>query len=209
MPEINVRNWKNETVRKVELDAAVFDYPVKNHLIYEAVCAYQAAGRGGNHKTKNRTEISGGGRKVWRQKGTGRARVGDNRSPLWRHGGTVHGPQPRDYSWRFPKKMRRNALRSVLAQKLRDGKLVCVEAFQLESHKTKDLEKAVRGGLGIEGRTLLMPLDGERSLVLAARNNPGVAVVRALGVSVVDLLDADTVIIAEDAIGRLTEALSS
>ncbi len=209
MPEIDVKNWKNETVRKVDLDAAVFDYPVKNHLIYEAVCAYQAGGRGGTHKTKNRTEISGGGRKVWRQKGTGRARVGDNRSPLWRHGGTVHGPQPRDYSWRFPKKMRRNALRSVLAQKLRDGKLVCVEAFQLDSHKTKDLEQSVRGGLGIEGRTLLMPLEGERSLVLAARNNPGVAVVRALGVSVVDLLDADTVVIAEDAIGRLTEALSS
>ena len=92
MPEISVRNWKNKEVRKVDLAAEIFDYPLKQHLVYEAVCAYQAAGRRGTHKTKNRVDVSGGTCKPWRQKGTGRARVGDNRSPLWRHGGTVHGP---------------------------------------------------------------------------------------------------------------------
>ena len=119
-------NWKNKTVRTLELDPEVFDYPLKQHLIYEAVWPTRPAGRRGTHKTKNRVEVSGGTRKVWRQKGTGRARVGDNRSPLWRHGGTVHGPQPRDYSWNFPQDAA-NALRSALAQKLRDGKLVCLD----------------------------------------------------------------------------------
>ena len=102
MAEISVRNWENEILRTLELNPAVFDYPYKEHLIHEAVLAYQAGGRSGCHKTKNRVEVSGGTRKLWRQKHTGRARMGDNRSPLWRHGGTVHGPRPRDYSWAFP-----------------------------------------------------------------------------------------------------------
>src|SRR5210317_1720637 len=117
MPEITVKNLSNQTLRTLELDPAVFDYPLKEHLIYEAVLAYQAAGRRGTHKVKNRREVSGGTRKLWRQKHTGRSRVGDNRSPLWRHGGTVHGPVPRDYTWGMPKRMRRNAIRSALAQK--------------------------------------------------------------------------------------------
>jgi large subunit ribosomal protein L4 len=209
MPQIEVKDWKNATVRTRELDPAVFEYPMKEHLIYEAACAHRAAGRRGTHKTKNRVEVSGGSRKLWRQKGTGRARTGDNRSPLWRHGGVAHGPTPRDYSWRFPKRMRRNALRSLLSQKLRDGQIVCVEGFALPGHKTKELENAVRDGLGIESRALLLPLDEERNLSLAARNNPWLTVVRALGVSVVDLMSHDTVVISEEAIGRLNEVLAS
>ena len=108
MAAIPVRNWKNQELRQLSLDEAVASYPLREHLIYEAVCAYQAAGRSGTHKTKNRSEISGGTKKLWKQKHTGRARMGDNRSPLWRHGGTVQGPVPRDYDWNFPKKMRRN-----------------------------------------------------------------------------------------------------
>jgi large subunit ribosomal protein L4 len=208
MPEIAVRNWKNETLRSVELDPAVFDYPLKQHLIFEAVLAYRNAGRAGTHKTKNRVEVSGGTRKLWKQKHTGRARMGDNRSPLWRHGGTVHGPQPRDYSWNFPKRMRRNALRSALAQKLRDGKLICVEAFGLESLKTKELEKAVAGGLGITGKTLLVPADEERNLELASRNNPRLKTVRALGVSIVDLLNHDVLLISEEGLLKLNEVLA-
>jgi len=208
MPEIAVRNWKNESVRSLDLDPAVFDYPLKQHLIYEAVLAYRDAGRAGTHKAKNRVEVSGGTRKLWKQKHTGRARVGDNRSPLWRHGGTVHGPQPRDYSWSFPKRMRRNALRSALAQKLRDGKLICVEAFELDSVKTKELEKAVTSGLGITGKTLLVPADAERNLELAARNNPRMKAVRALGVSIVDLLDHDVLLISEEALRKLNEVLA-
>ena len=208
MPEITVRNWKNETLRTLEVSAAVFDYPEKPHLVYEAVCAYQAAGRAGTHQTKNRKFVSGGTHKLWRQKGTGRARVGDNRSPLWRHGGTVHGPQPRNYAWKFPKKMRRNALRSALSDKLRQGKIVCIEAFGLESHRTKVLEEALRNGLGVEAKALLLPLEDEHNLEVAARNNPQVSVVRALGLSIVDLLDCDTVVISEEALKRLNEVLT-
>jgi large subunit ribosomal protein L4 len=208
MSEISVRNWKNEEVRTLELSADVFEYPLKEHLVYEAVLAYQAAGRRGTHKTKNRVEVSGGTRKLWRQKHTGRARVGDNRSPLWRHGGTVHGPTPRDYSWNFPKKMRRNALRSALAQSLREGRLVCVEGFDLENHRTNDLERALSGDLGITGKTLLIPAEEERNLTLAARNNPRLKVVRSLGVSIVDLLYHDTLLFSEAALKKLSEVLA-
>lgn len=208
MPEIAVQDWSNKTLRTLELDPAVFDYPLKPHLIWEAVQAYQAAGRAGTHKTKNRKEVSGGTHKMWRQKGTGRARVGDNRSPLWRHGGTVHGPQPRDYSWRLPKKVRLNALRSVLAQKLREGKLVCVESMSFDTHKTAALDRAVSGGLGIEAAALLLSHGEEQNLELAARNNPRLKVVRALGVSVVDLVAHDTVVVGEDALKRLSEVLA-
>ena len=173
MAEITVRNWKNEPVGTLELDDAIFEYPLKEHLIYEAVCAFRAAGRAGTHKVKNRTEVSGGTKKLWRQKHTGRARMGDNRSPLWRHGGTVHGPVPRDYAWDFPKRMRRNALKSLLAQKLRDGRLLCVEDFGMPSHRTAELEKAVAAGLGVTGKALLIPSDAERNLLLVKGAVPG------------------------------------
>jgi large subunit ribosomal protein L4 len=207
MAEIAVRNWKNETLRNLALDPRVFDYPLKEHLIYEAVCAFQAAGRSGTHKTKNRMEVSGGTRKLWKQKHTGRARMGDNRSPLWRHGGTVQGPVPRDYAYSFPRRMRRNALRSALAQKLREGKLICVERFQLSSPRTRDLDRDVRT-IGIESSALLLPLAEERELTLAARNNPRLKVVRAMGVSIVDVLGHDALIISEDALRSLAEVLS-
>lgn len=208
MAQLDVRNWKNEVVRKLDLDDAVYDYPLKKHLIYEAVLAYRAAGRAGTHQVKNRKDVSGGTRKLWRQKGTGRARMGDNRSPLWRHGGTVHGPRPRSYAWAFPKKMRRNALRSALAQKLRDGKLLCIEAFELESHRTCDLDRAVFDGLGLVERTLLVSGERERNLDLAARNNPLLDAVPALGMSIVDLLDHETVLASEAALKTLGEVLA-
>ena len=209
MPELAVRDWSNKQLRSIDLDPAIFDYPLKQHLIYEAVLAYRAAARAGTHKTKNRVEVSGGTRKLWRQQGTGRARMGDNRSPLWRHGGTVQGPVPRDYAWRFPKRMRRNALRSALAQKLREGKLVCLASLELASHRSKELEQAVSGGLGLSGRTLLVPLDQERNLELASRNNPRLTAVRAMGLSIVDVLDHDTVVVSEPALRRLGEVLGA
>ena len=209
MPEIAVKDWKkNKTVRKMQLDDSVFDYPVKEHLVYEAVCAYQAAGRRGTHKVKNRVEVSGGTAKPWRQKGTGRARVGDNRSPLWRHGGTVHGPRPRDYSWGFPKRMRRNALRSALSEKVREGKLICVDKFDVDTVKTNALANALTKNLGIESQALLVPLNDQHNLTLAARNNPRLRVVRAMSVSIVDLLANDTVVFAEDALKQLNEVLA-
>jgi large subunit ribosomal protein L4 len=212
MAEIEIRNWKNKKVGSLALDEAVFDYPLKEHLIYEAVCAYRAAGRAGTHATKNRKNVSGGGRKPWRQKGTGRARAGDNRSPLWRHGGTAHGPHPRDYSWKFPRKMRINALRSALAQKLREGKLVCVDTMEFESHKTGELEQAMGNGLGISGKVLLVHEGvqggGVQNLVRAAGNNPRLKVHRALGMSIVDLLDCEVLVASESAIKQLNEVLA-
>lgn len=208
MATIEVRNWQNQTVRTLELDDAVFAYPLKEHLIYEAVCAYRAGARRGTHATKNRSDVSGGTKKLWKQKHTGRARMGDNRSPLWRHGGTVHGPQPRDYAWHFPRKMRRNALKSVLAQKLRDGQILCVEAWELASPRTRELESALAGTLGVQGKALLLSDVEERNLELAARNNPRLTAMRALGVSVVDLLDHDLVVVSEPALKRLGEVLA-
>lgn len=208
MAQIAVRDWNNKTVRTLELDEAVFGYPLKEHLIYEAVCAYQAAGRAGTHKIKNRSEVSGGTKKLWNQKHTGRARMGDNRSPLWRHGGTVHGPVPRDYSWNFPGAMRRNAIKSALAQKLRDGQIVCVDNFTLKTAKTKDLEGALSDKLGVTKKALLLPLDAEANLDRAAANNPRLKVVRALGVSIVDILDHDTLVVSEPALKRLSEVLA-
>jgi large subunit ribosomal protein L4 len=209
MAQIAVKDWSNKTVRTMDLDEAVFGYPLKEHLIYEAVCAYRAGGRAGTHKTKNRVEVSGGTKKLWKQKHTGRARMGDNRSPLWRHGGTVQGPVPRDYSWGMPAAMRRNAIKSALAQKLRDGKLVCVEAFGVKSAKTKELDGILADKLGVTAKALLLPLETEVNLDRAARNNPRLKVVRALGVSIVDLLDHDTVIVSEPALKRLSEVLAS
>ena len=209
MAKIAVKDWNNKELRSVDLDDQVFDYPLKEHLIYEAVCAYQAGGRAGTHATKNRKDVSGGTRKPWRQKGTGRARVGDNRSPLWRHGGTVHGPQPRDYSWKMPKKMRLNALKSALAQKLRDGELVCLETVTVDAPKTKDLVNKLRSNLGLSGKTLVVSLVEDENLELAARNIPDVHVVRALGVSIVDLLDNETIVISEESLMKLSEVLAA
>jgi large subunit ribosomal protein L4 len=208
MAEIAVRDWKNTTVRTLELDDAVFSYPYKEHLIYEAVCAYRAAGRSGTHKTKNRKEVSGGTRKLWRQKHTGRARMGDIRSPVWRHGGTAHGPQPRSYAWSFPRKMRKNAIKSALAQKHREGRLVCLEALDLPSHKTKELEVLVTDGLKIAGKALLLDAEPNNNLELAARNNPRLTVAQALGASIVDLLGHETIVVSEPALVKLTEVLT-
>jgi len=208
MAEIAVKNWKNETLRTLALSDDVFNYPLKNHLIYEAVCAYRAGGRAGTHKTKNRSEVSGGTKKLWKQKHTGRARMGDSRTPLWRHGGTVFGPTPRDYSWDFPRRMRLNAIKSALAQKLRDGKVVCVDGMALTSHRTRELETSVAQGLGVAGKVLLMSDIEDRNLMLASRNNGRLKVVRPLGMSIVDLLEFDTVVASEGAIKQLEEVLA-
>lgn len=208
MPQIPIKDWNNKTVRTIDLDEDVFNYPMKSHLVYEAVCAYQNAGRAGTAKTKNRVDVSGGTRKLWKQKGTGRARMGDNRSPLWRHGGTVHGPQPRSYAWSFPRKMRRNAIKCALSEMIREGNLVVVDKFDLATHRTAELEKSVSAGLGLEKKTLLLSLEEDKNLSLAARNNPRLSVNRALGVNIVELLDSDKVVISEEALLKLGEVLS-
>src|SRR3982751_3780003 len=169
MPTAKVRNLKNKEVGDVELSDAVFGVELNESLIHSAVMNYQANGRSGNSATKTRGNVSGSGRKLWKQKGTGRARIASLRSPLWKGGGNVHGPQPRDWSYKLPKKMRRGAIRSVLSERLREGGLVIVENFELESHKTKDFI-ATLSTLGFEGRTLIVEALENGNLALSSRN---------------------------------------
>src|SRR5437868_6856403 len=143
MPSVDIFDLNNQVVGSLDLVDEVFSAPVNEHLLYEAVRHSQAGKRAGSASTKTRHEVSGSGKKLWKQKGTGRARMGSIRSPLWRHGGTVHGPQPRDYSYKLPRKMQLGALRSALSAKLRDGELKVIRAFQLDDHKTKNQRGAL------------------------------------------------------------------
>ena len=143
MPTVDVVDLNNQKVGEVELADEVFGAEVNENLLYEAVRHYQAGQRAGTHKTKTRSEVAGSGKKLWKQKGTGRARMGSVRSPIWRHGGTVHGPVPRDYSYKLPRKMVLGALRSALSAKLRDGELKVVQTFTLADHKTKNAMNAL------------------------------------------------------------------
>src|ERR687895_743336 len=145
MPTVKVRNTKNEEVGEVELSDVVFGAPLNEALIHAAVRNFMANARQGTSATKTRGDVSGAGRKLWKQKGTGRARIASLRSPLWKGGGNVHGPQPRDWSYKIPKKMRRGAIRSVLSERLREGGILIVENFELQSHKTKDFVAALTG----------------------------------------------------------------
>src|SRR5262249_39492492 len=154
MPTVDVVDWNNQKVGEVELADEVFAAEVNDALLYEAVRQFQAGQRAGTHKTKVRAEVAGSGKKLWKQKGTGRARMGSIRSPLWRHGGTVHGPVPRDYSYKLPRKMVQGALRSALSAKVRDGELKVVQAFELPDHKTKSAMNALANVTA--GRTVLV-----------------------------------------------------
>ena len=204
---VEVWSVDNEKVGERLLSPDVFGVRVNEHLLYEAVKAYRAGGRRGTHMTKNRALVSGTGKKPWRQKGTGRARVGEARNPLWRHGGTVFGPQPRDYSQPMPKKARAAALRSALAQRLREGSLRVVEAFPLSGPKTREL-KGILDRLGVVGRTVLVDHEPQEALVLSGRNLPGVKIVAATHLTVYDVLDCRNLLLSQEALGRLEERLT-
>jgi large subunit ribosomal protein L4 len=205
--KITVKNLANEDVKEIEVPEEIFSYPMKEHLVHTAVRAVLAAARRGTHKTKTRAEVAGTGRKLWRQKGTGRARMGAVRSPLWRKGGTVHGPQPRSYKMKLSAREKRNALKSALAQKLADSGILVLESLELESHKTKALRSCLLG-LGVERKALLVDSRDNDRLTLAARNNPLLKTVDALGVNVYDVVDRDHVVLSETALERLVEVLS-
>jgi large subunit ribosomal protein L4 len=206
MPRVDVVDLNNQVVGQVDLADAVFGAEVNEALIYESVRHYRAAQRAGTHKTKVRREVAGSGKKLWKQKGTGRARVGSIRSPLWRHGGTVHGPVPRDYSYKLPRKMQLGALRSALSVKLRDGELKIVSAFQLNDHKTKNFAQALKR-LEATSKTLLVETAENRNLELGARNIDGVEVVRSHEVHPYHLLGAKRVLLTQAAATKLSEAL--
>ena len=206
MAQIDIKNLNNEVVGKLELSDEVFGGPVNEGLLHDAVKQYLASQRSGTHKTKTRAEVSGSGRKPWRQKGTGRARVGEIRNPLWRKGGTVFGPQPRSYEYHLPKKMFRAALRSALAMKLRDSELNVVDAFALESPKTKAFARAL-AGLGFDRKTLIIDHQENPNLWLAARNLSEVHLIPNLQITPYLLLNSRQVVFSKAAIQALEEAL--
>jgi len=207
MPSVDIVDLNNATVGSIELSDAVFGAEVNEALLYEAVRQYTAARRSGTAATKTRHEVSGSGKKLWKQKGTGRARMGSIRSPLWRHGGTVHGPQPRSYEYKLPRKMQLGALRSALSAKLRDGELKVIRAFELADHKTKSFVQ-VLGKLERRKTVLLVELGENNKLTLASRNLPGVKLVPTKDVNVYDLLAHQQVFVSETAAKKLSEALA-
>ncbi len=209
MAVVDVVNLEGQRVGQVDLADAVFAAKVNPHLLHETVRNYLAGQRAGTHKTKDKSEVSGSGRKLWKQKGTGRARIGSIRSPLWRHGGTVHGPRPRDYSYRLPRKMVLGALRSALSAKLADEKLTVVESFALESHKTKPFRLALTKVDG-NSRTILLVENGvNHNLELASRNLEGVKLVPTTQLEAYDLLKHEHLMISRQAALKLSSALGA
>jgi large subunit ribosomal protein L4 len=205
---VDVRNLEGNTVGQMDLADEVFAAGVNPHLLHESVRWYLAGQRAGTHKTKGRGEVSGSGRKLWRQKGTGRARVGSIRSSIWRKGGTVHGPQPRSYAYALPKKMLLGALRSALSAKLAEQKLTVVEGWTLGSHKTKELRQTLARLDGNTRTMLLVDAPGNRNLELASRNLEGVMLVAPAALQPYDLMRHDRLLLSKDAALRLNQSLA-
>jgi len=206
MPKVDVVDLENKVVGTVELSDAVFAAPVNEALIYQAVHHYTAGLRAGTHKTKTRAEVSGCGRKLWKQKGTGRARIGSVRSPVWRHGGTVHGPQPRDYSYHLPKKMQLGALRSALTARFNDGVVTVVKSLELQSHKTSEFVGSLKK-LGAKKKILLIDNSGDKNLLLSSRNIAGVTVIKSSEIHPYHLLGHEKVIFSEKTAVQCSEVL--
>ena len=207
MPSVDIIDLSNKVVGTLDLADAVFGVPVNENLLYEAVRHHLACIRRGTASTKTRHEVAGSGKKLWKQKGTGRARMGSIRSPLWRHGGTTHGPQPRDYSYKLPKKMILGALRSALSAKLRDGELRVVSEFAISEPKSKGMRKTL-DALEASRTILLVDNSANRNLALASRNLAGVKLVASREVNVYDLLGHQHVLLTEEAAKKLSEALA-
>ncbi len=207
MPVVDVKNLEGKKVGTVDLADGVFAVRVNPHLLHETSRWYLNSQRAGTHKTKGRSEVQGSGRKLWRQKGTGRARIGSIRSPLWRKGGTVHGPKPRSYAYRLPRKIFLGALRSALSSKLAEEKLIVVDAWQLESHKTKPFREAL-DKLGSESPSILLVETAENhNLELASRNLDGVKLSFSHDLQPYDLLRHDQLMLSKDAAERLSAVL--
>jgi large subunit ribosomal protein L4 len=202
MATVEIKNLNNEVVGKLDLADDVFAGPVNNGLMHLAVKQYLASLRSGTHKTKTRAEVSGSGKKPWRQKGTGRARVGEIRNPLWRKGGTAMGPQPRDYTAPLPKKMFRAALKSALSLKLKENQLNVIETFNLDSHKTKAFAQSL-AKLGFDRKVLLIDHQENPNLWMAARNLSDVQLLANLQVTPYHVLNARHVVFSKAAIQAL------
>ncbi|HEV2803221.1 MAG TPA: 50S ribosomal protein L4 [Pyrinomonadaceae bacterium] len=206
MPTVKVRNLKNEEVADLELSDAVFGAEFNEGLVHAAVKGYLAKARAGTVGTKTRGDVSGSGKKLWKQKGTGRARIASIRSPLWKGGGNVHGPQARDWSHNLPKKMRRGALRSALSERLREGNIVVLDEFALGQPKTKDFVGAL-GALGLEGKTLIVDSHDNDNLLLASRNVKRAKITTSRGLNIYDLLYHEKLVLSRTAAEELNDML--
>ncbi|HEU5139852.1 MAG TPA: 50S ribosomal protein L4 [Bacillales bacterium] len=208
MPKVTLYNQSGSQVGDFEVNDNVFGIEPNEHVLHEAVVMQQASRRQGTHSTKNRSAVRGGGRKPWRQKGTGRARQGSIRSPQWVGGGVVFGPSPRSYSYKLPKKVRRLALKSALSLKVKEGDFLAVEDLSLEKPKTKEIVQFL-DSLSVEKKALVVTADFNEGVHLSARNIPGVTVVTSEGVNVYDLLNHDKLIMTKDAVKKVEEVLGS
>ena len=203
---LDVVNAQNEKVGSVNVRDEVFGGRIKTDLIWESVVRENASRRRGTHATKNRALVSGSGKKPWRQKGTGRARVGEVRNPLWRKGGIVFGPQPRSYEYALPRKVERGALRAALAQKLGDGVVTVVDALTVSEVKTKAAAEMLKR-LGVSGKTLLVDVKPEDRLALSVRNIVGVQLLASNRISARDVMNTRRVVLTRAAVEKLQEAL--
>ncbi|MFS0906724.1 50S ribosomal protein L4 [Priestia aryabhattai] len=207
MPKVALFNQNGENVGEIELQDAVFGIEPNNKVLFDAIVMQRASQRQGTSKVKNRSEVRGGGRKPWRQKGTGRARQGSIRSPQWRGGGVVFGPVPRSYSYKLPKKVRRLAIKSALSTKVQDNSIVVLETLSFDAPKTKEMV-AVLKNLTVERKALVVTADLNENVALSARNIPGVTVVAANGLSVLDVMNHDKLVITKDAVEKVEEVLA-
>ena len=203
---VDVVNTQNQKVGTAEVSEAVFGGRVKTDLIHESVVRANAAERRGTHATKTRALVSGSGKKPWRQKGTGRARVGEIRNPLWRKGGTVFGPQPRSYEYQLPKKVEKGALRAALAAKIQGGGLIVVDALSAPEVKTKAAVGLLKA-IGVNGKALLVDVKADEKLALSVRNLPGVALLPSNRITARDVADTKTVVVTQAALEKLEAAL--
>lgn len=207
MPKLDVLNQEGSKVGEIELAEHIFGIEPNEHVLFDVVIMQQAAKRQGTHATKNRALVSGGGRKPWRQKGTGRARQGSIRAPHWVGGGVVFGPQPRNYVYKVPKKVRRLALKSAYATKVKENNLVVVDQFKLEQPKTKEMVK-ILSNLEAGKKALIVTNDYDDTVMLSARNIPGVTVKTATDVKVIDILGHEKLIMTQDAVSKVEEVLA-
>ena len=206
MATVPVINWKRERVGEVDLPADVFEYPYRRHLVWEVVKAYRAGQRAGTHKTKVRSEVSGSGRKPFKQKGTGRARQGGSRPPIHRHGGTAHGPRPRSYAQGVSVGEKKNALKSVLSRRVKEERLVVIDQLDLGSHRTRELVAAV-GGLGVTGKALFVVARENDNFSRASRNVGEWKVVDPLGMNVYDVMNHGTLVLSRTALSKVVATL--
>jgi len=205
--QLDVVDNQNQKVGSVDVRDEVFGGRVNDHLMWESVVRANAAERRGTHQTKNRANVSGSGKKPWRQKGTGRARVGEIRNPLWRKGGTVFGPQPRSYAYALPKKVERGALRAALAQKIQHGDLLVVDALGLSEAKTRAAAELL-ARLGVSGKAVLVDVAADETLSRSVRNIPGVSLVPSARLNAREVADARRVVVTRSALEKLQEALA-